>query len=428
MEKGVEYVAFFHPFCDSGGGGERVLFNAIKAIMDEYPEKSVVIYCWKGAKTNDILKNVEIHFGISLQERRVIFIKLQTWKVLEAYRYPFLTLILSSIGSMIAGWEAIMHFRPTVVVESVGYAFVYPIFKLFGAKVVSYVHYPTISSDMLRVIQSRTAAFNNPSLVAKSKILTMLKVYYYNFFSILYKFVGSFSDVVLVNSTWTDGHIKEIWQIPSKIKIVYPPCDTQSLINFPLENRNRTIISVAQFRPEKDHTFQISIIERLLSTYPEYRTNSSAVKLVFIGSVRNDQDAKRVEDLQTLINEKKLQNVIHIVENASYQELLGYLESSLIGLHVMKNEHFGISIIEYMVAGLIPVAHNSGGPKMDIVSVKSGFLADDIDGYVEALHTILKMDPQDQNIMQQTARRRVIRKFSENVFIESFLGSIKSLL
>jgi len=27
----VKVLAFFHPFCDAGGGGEKVLFNAIRA-------------------------------------------------------------------------------------------------------------------------------------------------------------------------------------------------------------------------------------------------------------------------------------------------------------------------------------------------------------------------------------------------------------
>lgn len=33
----------------------------------------------------------------------------------------------------------------------------------------------------------------------------------------------------------------------------------------------------------------------------------------------------------------------------------------------MVDEHFGISIVEYMAAGLVPIAHNSGGPRADIV-------------------------------------------------------------
>ena len=42
--------------------------------------------------------------------------------------------------------------------------------------------------------------------------------------------------------------------------------------------------------------------------------------------------------------------------------------SSSIGVHTMWNEHFGIGVVEYMAAGLIPIAHNSGGPQMDIVT------------------------------------------------------------
>jgi hypothetical protein len=38
----------------------------------------------------------------------------------------------------------------------------------------------------------------------------------------------------------------------------------------------------------------------------------------------------------------------------------------------MWNEHFGIGVVEYMAAGLVPVAHNSAGPKLDIVTEYDG--------------------------------------------------------
>jgi alpha-1,2-mannosyltransferase len=345
----VDYVAFFHPSCDSGGGGERVLWNAAKAILDEYPQKHILVYCWQGCQTTDVLPNVKKHFGIDLDERKVVFVKLKTWKFLESHRYRLLTLLMSSIGSMVTGWEAVMLYKPKVVVESVGFSFVYPIFWFFGAKVISYVHYPTISSDMLRVVQQRTVSFNNSSVIAKSPFLSQLKLSYYKLFAELYGFMGRFAEVIMVNSSWTAGHIQEIWKVPNRTFIVYPPCDTSNLVEFPLEDRNRTIISVAQFRPEKDHNFQIQIFDKLLKMYPKLRNGPKAVKLVFIGGVRNSQDSKRVADLRKLIMQHDLENSIHIVENASYPELLRYLETSLIGLHTMKNEHFGISIIEYMV-------------------------------------------------------------------------------
>lgn len=33
----------------------------------------------------------------------------------------------------------------------------------------------------------------------------------------------------------------------------------------------------------------------------------------------------------------------------------------------MKSEHFGIAIVEMMAAGLLVLAHNSAGPKTDII-------------------------------------------------------------
>ena len=37
-------VAFFHPYCNAGGGGERVLWVAIKAIQEKYPDVRCVVY------------------------------------------------------------------------------------------------------------------------------------------------------------------------------------------------------------------------------------------------------------------------------------------------------------------------------------------------------------------------------------------------
>lgn len=44
------------------------------------------------------------------------------------------------------------------------------------------------------------------------------------------------------------------------------------------------------------------------------------------------------------------------------------MRESSVGIHTMWNEHFGISVVEMMAAGLVVVAHDSGGPSMDIVT------------------------------------------------------------
>jgi alpha-1,2-mannosyltransferase len=54
----------------------------------------------------------------------------------------------------------------------------------------------------------------------------------------------------------------------------------------------------------------------------------------------------------------------------------------------MKEEHFGITIVEMMSAGLITIAHDSAGPKMDIIGdaqLPVGYLAGDKESYKKSL-------------------------------------------
>lgn len=65
--------------------------------------------------------------------------------------------------------------------------------------------------------------------------------------------------VVMVNSSWTKKHIRQLWWKLSDAKRVFPPCNTKTLQSLPLERRLKRLylVSVAQFRPEKDHGLQL---------------------------------------------------------------------------------------------------------------------------------------------------------------------------
>ena len=62
-----------------------------------------------------------------------------------------------------------------------------------------------------------------------------------------------------------------------------------------------------------------------------------------------------------------------------------------------------------MAAGLIMVAHNSGGPKMDIVinheGNRTGFLADDEDSFAGAILKVMKMSSEEKRTIQLAARQ-----------------------
>ncbi|RHZ89423.1 hypothetical protein Glove_14g13 [Diversispora epigaea] len=427
-------LGFFHPYCNAGGGGERVLWTAIRSIQEKYSHVMCVVYTGDTQVTKeDILKKIEARFSIQLNPNTIEFVFLNKRHWVEDVRYPRFTLLGQSLGSMVLGFEALEKLTPDLYFDTMGYAFTYLIAKrIFGCKVAAYVHYPTISSDMLKKVQERRPGYNNQSLITKSVIFSTVKILYYRIFALLYSFAGSYAEIVMVNSTWTKGHIDELWGVKSNI--VYPPCDTAALSKLPLSGRQKgVIVSIAQFRPEKDHRLQLQALNKLLINHPEFRDDpENKVKLVLIGSCRNEGDQKRIQELKKLCKNLNIENNVEFEINASFPVLVDWLSKAMIGLHTMWNEHFGIGIVEYMAAGTIPIAHNSGGPKMDIIipynNQITGFLANDANSFANEIYKVLTLTDDEFRKIQNSAREHAKLHFSEFVFQNSILELLNPLL
>jgi len=131
-----------------------------------------------------------------------------------------------------------------------------------------------------------------------------------------------------------------------------------------------------------------------------------------------------VKDLKQLIKKLKLDKNVEIQTNITFEKLKKLLGRAHVGLHTMKNEHFGIGIVEFQAAGVTVVAHNSGGPKMDIVQEVdgelSGFLADDEESYAEALDKIFLQLDEEELFKMQTNARKSCQRFSERGFAQHF--------
>ncbi|XP_049941713.1 GDP-Man:Man(3)GlcNAc(2)-PP-Dol alpha-1,2-mannosyltransferase [Schistocerca serialis cubense] len=447
-------VAFFHPYCNTGGGGERVLWCAVKALNTRFPSVRMVIYTGDlDVSPEDILKRVHQRFNVELHTDQVGFVYLRWRRLLEADRYPLFTILGQSIGSFLLGLEAILTYVPDIYIDTTGHAFTYPLFRYVGGcRVGCYTHYPVITSDMLRRVSTRTVAYNNRRIVARSPFLTAGKLLYYKLFAWVYGAAGRSAEIVMVNSSWTEEHINELWQCPLRTHRVYPPCDVEDLKNIPIDNDRDAgipssldgsgdtvsisgadkkvvkIVSVAQYRPEKDHPLQLRSMYQLRQYVPEDVWDS--LRLIFVGSCRNAEDDVRVQDMKDLCKHLSLENNVEFKVNVPYEELRRELEEGSIGLHAMWNEHFGIGVVECMAAGLIMVAHRSGGPQMDIVEEaegsRNGFLAADEQEYASAIAHILRMSPEARKSIREAARSSVER-FSVQEFNKGFLRAVEPL-
>ena len=63
------------------------------------------------------------------------------------------------------------------VIDTMGYAFVFHVVSILTeVNIGAYVHYPTISTEMIRRVESRTALHNNSASVSSSTFLTQGKL------------------------------------------------------------------------------------------------------------------------------------------------------------------------------------------------------------------------------------------------------------
>lgn len=218
-----------------------------------------------------------------------------------------------------------------------GYGFVLPFVRFIAGGSVAigtYTHYPTVSSDMVKRVRERSAEGVENGGVASSAWRTRAKLVYYSIFTRLYALALLFSDHTMTNSSWTQAHIKSLRTSARSsfaasillkdeaadvaresrgestkadravCEVVYPPCDTRELSKLGnLTNRARELVSLAQFRPEKEHAKQLHALSALLKKYPEYGTDAKWVHLTLMGGSRNAGDEARVASLRALAKE-----------------------------------------------------------------------------------------------------------------------------
>lgn len=306
-----------------------------------------------------------------------------------------------------------------------GYAFTLPFAKLlFGIPTGAYVHYPTISTDMLSSLPSSSSS--------SSSLHTRGKRLYWRLFAKLYTHCGNGIDTILCNSSWTASHLRTLWPSRARaITVVFPPVAVEALSTaiplHPGAHRDRVLLCIAQFRPEKKHDLIIEAFALYCSAHPE----DVATRLVLIGSVRHSEDATRVYDLRLLAHGKGVKDRVVFVCDASWPEILLWLGRAWIGVNAMWNEHFGIGVVEYQAAGLVSVVHNSGGPKLDIVvdvdGGATGCHAETAEEFAKGFEWGLNLPSNEVDEMRCRARASAGR-FTEAVFAEAWLVGLGSLL
>ncbi|EEA27813.1 asparagine-linked glycosylation protein [Talaromyces marneffei ATCC 18224] len=444
-------IGFFHPFCNAGGGGERVLWAAVKATQERWPKAVCAIYTGDYDVTKAaMLEKVETRFNIKLHAPTVVLLYLSTRKYVQSSMYPHFTLLGQSLGSLIVAFDAFNLLVPDIFIDTIGYAFTIALSKYIFPSVPTgaYVHYPTISTDMLTSLDDNTG-IKGLNSGAGSGWKGVAKKQYWRLFARLYGWVGSKVDVVMTNSSWTSAHINSLWGparrnrelVYKDASVVFPPTAV-SEINSAIEvtaateaSREPNLLYIAQFRPEKNHALILRAFARFMQNRKSNKTarGTAEPKLILIGSVRHSSpDETHIYHLRLLAHELQIRDQTTFICDASWPTILSHLRTSSIGTNAMWNEHFGIGVVEYQAAGLISVVHDSGGPREDIVinldgKGETGFRASTEEEFAKGFEDALSLPVNEKVAMRLRARRSAMR-FTEEEFARKWIVEVGKLI
>jgi len=161
------------------------------------------------------------------------------------------------------------------------------------------------------------------------------------------KFVENIQDSrihLISNSQYVHDSIQRKFGKDSKI--VYPPVD---LNEFSSGNKEDRVVTVGRFSEEKNLDFGIDVMNNV--DYDYY----------IIGNTKTKSNILYYKKLESKIKKENLTK-IHLLKNLKRQKLVDIINCAKVYFHCSR-ETFGISTIEGIAAGCIPVVPDISGHK-----------------------------------------------------------------
>jgi glycosyltransferase involved in cell wall biosynthesis len=177
---------------------------------------------------------------------------------------------------------------------------------------------------------------------------------------------------IICNSNFTKQIIDREYGLQSVV--IYPPCDTLKIKPKRKENIILCVGRYSQLLQSKRQDVLLDVFTRM------YKNGWKDWKLIFTGGI----DVGGYDYINKLRKQSKGYPV-EILNNTSYKDLVELYGKSRIfwsasgfGVNENKNpekvEHFGITIVEAMAGGCVPVIYNAGGHKEIVTDNNIGYL------------------------------------------------------
>jgi len=220
---------------------------------------------------------------------------------------------------------------------------------------------------------------------------------------------------IVCNSQFTKEYIDKTYGVSSKV--LYPPVDINS---FAPSKKGRTILSIGRFfspsHPKKQEEM-VKVFKKMVDG------GLSDWKLNLIGGINFDSGeyVKQLRELSIgypieIITDSDFKTLQTICAQASiYWHAAGFGED--LEKHPEKAEHFGISTVEAMAAGAVPVVFEGGGQKEIVVDGECGLFWQNED---ELITKTLDLISDSKKLAKLSANAKIRAKnFSKQKFFEN---------
>ena len=230
-------------------------------------------------------------------------------------------------------------------------------------------------------------------------------------------------DLFLPNSKFTEKHFKRIWQglndekLDRDTKVCYPAVTGIEDLHLPKE---KMILVLSRIEKSKH-------LETLIDAYKSSDYLTKNYKLVFAGGLTKSLEKYRAE-LEQRANEANIEFIV----NAPFKTITELYNRAAIfwhckGFEIDEDkepelmEHFGMSTVEAMSAGCVPIVINAAGQK-ETVNEECGYRWNTVEELVRYTEEIAQ-NPEKMKAMTEAAKERA-KLFT----MDSFSKNIKEIL
>jgi len=324
MSEPKKPLLLVHPGLNPPGGGNAVGAWALQALVETY---DVTLVAWRRFD----LEKINAHFGTSLKpgQFKVCFFPQILARLIDWF--PMSLALLE--GGLLHRYARRIRRRMGVPV-----ALCSQNEADLGAPAIQYVHFPWAA--MPRPTQDLRPIHRVPGFVTLYRALAII--------------IGGDSmarikaNRTLANSGFMAALVHRVHGIDATV--LYPPVPG----DFPdvdWSARENGVVAIGRFSGEKH---QLQAVEVVAAA----RAQGADLQLHLVGSIDDPVYSQALFDTQ-----RRHSHWMHIHVDLPRDAMLRLVAGQRYGLHMMRDEHFGIAVAELQRAGCVTFAHDSGGPR-----------------------------------------------------------------